>query len=104
MLRRVERGLRSIQESSDATKIRWLVIAAAGTMIVIVGFWLLTLGMEIPRADEGAQAEDSGEFLKIAKNGSGIAGRGIMSALGNAAWSLRELIQALSEHTVVIEK
>lgn len=93
-----------IQDADPRIKVRWLVVASAGSMLIVIGLWLVAFNLVMPHAGEIRADGRSGELFSIIKGGAGVLKDGAASHIGRLAQSLKEFAGSWSARTVMIEE
>ncbi len=83
MWQKIKKTLKSIQNSDEANKKRWLIGASAASMIIVVGLWLIYLKFTVESGSPSVEAKESVGFWQILKNGLVIIFQSIKENITN---------------------
>jgi len=84
MFQKIKNWLTKIQNSDEKTKRRYLIIASAITMILIISLWLICLKSTISGINQKITDQTSNtQFWQVFKNGLNITGQSIKENIQN---------------------
>jgi len=84
VLQKIKIWLTTIQNSDEKTKRRYLIIASAITMILIISLWLIYLKSTIQGVNQETASQTSNtQFWQIFKSGLNITGQSIKENIQN---------------------